>query len=130
MLWPGDETQGQTARTRRSRLLSKVRQHAGDIVQIQDEGWALRHDELTSDFELLRNTLTDTPLTEADVLVQACQKVVTPLQGAEDWATSYRATITDELSTILTSLKDRAVEAEEYDIAKAAKTALRQLGEG
>lgn len=130
LLWPGDEAQGQTARTRRSRLLSKVRQHLGEIVQIDEEGWVLQQDKLPSDMEVLLNTLTNTPLTEADLLIRACQEMGTPLAGTAPWAEAFRATLTEELTNALHSLKNRAVEAEAYDIAKAAKTALHHLGEG
>lgn len=130
LLWPGDEAQGQTARTRRSRLLSKVRQHLGEIVQIEEEGWVLQRNELPSDMEVLLEMLTTTPLTDADLLIQACHEVTTPLAGREHWAQAYRATLTEELTKALNSLKDRAVDEEAYDVAKAAKTALHHLGEG
>lgn len=129
LLWPGDETQGQTARTRRSRLLAKVREHLGDLVEMEDGDWTLQQDVLRSDYDLLLTAINDTPITKTDTLLRACQKVTRPLEVAETWAEPYRATVTTELSKALSGLKDRAVEAEEFDIAKAVKSALRQLGE-
>lgn len=127
-LWPGDEATGHNARTRRSRLRAKVHQHIGEIIQMQDDGWFIEKGALTSDLESVVSTLCNEPINNSGELIQACRQVATPLEGQGSWVEPYRTNMIEELVKALTSLKDRAVEAEEYDTAKEAKSALVQLG--
>ena len=128
-LWPGDETEGHTARTRRSRLLSKLRAHIGDIISIGDEGWTIEPGHLRTDYDQVLTVLTEEPIENTDTITAACERVARPLDGADEWSDYYRTRITDKLTDALTALKTRAIEAEAFDIAKAAKDAITTLGE-
>lgn len=128
-LWPGDETEGHTARTRRSRLLSKLRSYIGDIITIGDEGWTIEPGHLSTDYDQVLDVLTNEPIDRHETITEACQRITRPLDGAEIWADYYRSRMTDRLTAALTDLKTRAIEAEAFDVAKAAKAASTTLGE-
>lgn len=128
-LWPGEETEGHTARTRRSRLLSKLRFHIGDIITIGDEGWTIEPDHLSTDYDQVLDVLTNEPIDRTETITEACQRIARPLDGAEVWADYYRDGMTDRLTAALTDLKTRAIEAEAFDVAKVSKAASTTLGE-
>lgn len=128
-LWPGDETEGHTARTRRSRMLSKLRSHIGDIITITDEGWTIEPGHISTDYDQVLDVLSNEPIDRTETIIEACQRIARPLDGAEDWADYYRAQVTATLTEALTELKTRAIEAEAFDVAKAAKAASTTLGE-
>lgn len=128
-LWPGDETEGHTARTRRSRLLSKLRAHIGDIITITDEGWTIEPGHISTDYDQVLDVLSNEPIDHTETIIEACQRIARPLDGAEGWADYYRAQVAATLTDALTELKTRAIEAEAFDVAKAAKAASTTLGE-
>ena len=129
-LWPGDDAEGHTARTRRSRLLSKLRSHIGNIITTADEGWTIEPGYISTDYDQVLDVLTNEPIDRTEAITEACQSIARPLDGAEEWADYYRAQVTTTLTEALAELKTRAIEAEAFDVAKAAKTASTTLGEG
>lgn len=128
-LWPGDEPEGHTARTRRSRMLSKLREHAGTSIAIADDGWSIVRENVQIDHEQVIDSLTNASLDQEETITEACSQVLPPLVGVGQWADEYRDKMTESLQGALAELKDRAIEAEAFDVAKAAKTAQTKLGE-
>lgn len=129
-LWPGEETGGHTARTRRSRLLKKLRSLAGDIISTDDQGWHLDRAEVTSDIDEVLDILANGSLEQDEALIAACEQIAYPLQGAEKWAEPCREQLIEKLRGALNELKDRAIDDDAFDIAKAAKAAGKKLEEG
>ncbi|MGP9587205.1 hypothetical protein ACT3TB_16270 [Micrococcaceae sp. AOP34-BR2-30] len=128
-LWPGDDTEGHTARTRRSRLLSKIRSHAGDIITIKDEGWSIESTRISTDYRKVIDVLTNESIDHAETIIETCRRIARPLEGGEGWADQYREQVTTRITEALMGLKARAIEAEAFDIAKAAKAASITLKE-
>lgn len=124
-LWPGDDSAGHTARTRRSRLLSALRDKAGDIVSTEDEGWTLNK-EIPSDFAAVLEALGDDSSGNDDSVIAACDRIEVPLAGDSKWP-HERDTMAEQLRSALQTAKDRAIKSEAYDVAKAVKRAEEKL---
>jgi hypothetical protein len=125
-LWPGDDTEGHTARTRRSRLLTKIRTIVPG-VENQDEGWTT--EPLHTDTDHLTHQLTDTPLKDDTTLITACERIQPALTDAGPWADNHRHTINQQLCTALDALQDRALEGDALAVMKAARAAVKRMGE-
>jgi hypothetical protein len=124
-LWPGDDAAGHTARTRRSRLLSALRDKAGASVTTDDDGWVL-DTPIASDFHSTLQALRADPSANEEEIVATCDNIDTPLAGNTHWP-QERDTMADQLRNALHDLKGRAVESEAYDVAKAVKRAEDKL---
>lgn len=124
-LWPGDDAAGHTARTRRSRLLSALRDKAGAYVTADEDGWVLTTPS-TSDFHTTLQTLGTDPNTNEEEIIGACDRIALPLSENTQW-TQERDTMIELLRNALHVLKERAVESEAYDVAKAVKRAEDKL---
>lgn len=128
-IWPGDETEGHTARTRRSRLLKKLREHVGEAISITDEGWQLKSGHAATDFDRTLDVITNEPLDRTEIIAEACQRIDTPLTETGEWSQTHRAKITAELLVALEEMKERATEAQAHDIVRTARAATVKLGE-
>lgn len=128
-LWPEDETEGHTARTRRSRLLAKIRECVGEVVKTDAEGWALEPGHIATDYDEVLQVLSNEPIHQRATIIEACAKVSSPLDITNPWATEFRERMHGDLHRILSDLKDRAIDADAFDVAKAAKAADTKLGE-
>lgn len=124
-LWPGDDSAGHTARTRRSRLLTALRDKAGDIVNTEDEGWTLT-EEIPSDFTAVLEALGSDSSGNDDAIIAACDRIEIPLAGESKWP-HERDTMTEQLRNALQTAKDQAIKSEAYDVAKAVKRAEEKL---
>lgn len=124
-LWPGDEAVGHTARTRRSRLLSTLRDHFGDHITVGESGWSFTGD-VDSDLAEVLDALTKNPETAEAEIITACEHIEIPLAGNAQWP-QERDTMTGQLLAALEELKARAVDAEAFDVAKAVKSARTKL---
>lgn len=123
-LWPGDDAAGHTARTRRSRLLSALRDKAGAVVDTDDNGWALK-EPASSDLADVIQTLTTEGAEEEDVIA-VCDRIEPPLGRETKWP-DERDTMTESLRQALQTAKEHAIETEAYDVAKAVKLAEKKL---
>lgn len=128
-IWPGDETEGHTARTRRSRLLKKLREHVGEAIVITDEGWQLKPGHAVTDFDRTLDVITNEPLDRTEIIAEACQRIDAPLTETGEWANPHRDKLTAELLEALEEMKERATEAEAHDVVKTARAAGAKLGE-
>lgn len=128
-LWPNDEPTGHNARTRRTRLLEKLREHVGDIITIGDQGWSITSGHITTDYDEVLDTLDNDPADHEQSIIEACTRIARPLADSGQWADYYRELMTQTLTDKLNDMKTRAIDAEAFDIAKAAKTARTTLGE-
>lgn len=124
-LWPGDETVGHTARTRRSRLLSTLRDHVGDNITAGESGWSFTG-TIDSDLTEVLDALGKDPETAEAEIITACGHIEIPLAGDEQWPRE-RDTMTGQLLAALEELKARAIDAEAFDVAKAVKSARTKL---
>jgi hypothetical protein len=124
-LWPGDDAAGHTARTRRSRLLSALREKAGASVTTDEDGWVLTT-PIASDFHSTLQTLGTDPSVNEEQIIATCDSIDTPLADNTQW-TQERDTMREQLRKALHELKGRAVESEAYDVAKAVKRAEDKL---
>lgn len=124
-LWPGDDPAGHTARTRRSRLLSALREKAGADVTTDEDGWVLTV-PVASDLHSTLQTLGTDPSVNEEEIIAACDRIDIPLAENTQW-TQERDTMSEQLRNTLNDLKVRAVEAEAYDVAKAVKRAQDKL---
>lgn len=124
-LWPGDDAAGHTARTRRSRLLSALREKAGAHVTTDEDGWVLTTPS-ASDFQSTLQTLGTDPSVNEEEIIAACDHIDMPLAESTQWA-QERDTMSEQLRNALQDLKGRAVESEAYDVAKAVKRAEDKL---
>lgn len=124
-LWPGDDSAGHTARTRRSRLLNALREKAGDLVATGEEGWTL-NSPISSDFGTVLEALGRDPQGNEEEIIAACNRIDAPLAGSTQWAQD-RDTMTEQLRNALQSAKEQAIGSEAYDVAKAVKRAEEKL---
>lgn len=129
-LWPADESEGHTARTRRSRLLAKIRECVGDAISADAVGWSLDREQVSTDYDQVVSTLTNESLNQQkEAVMDAINLIDIPLHDADQWAAEYRDQMCERLRQILADLKDRALDEDAFDIAKAAKMATTKLGE-
>lgn len=124
-LWPGDDSAGHTARTRRSRLLNALREKAGDLVATGEEGWTL-NSPVSSDFRTVLEALGRDPQGNEEEIIAACDRIDAPLAGSTQWAQD-RDTMAEQLRNALQSAKEQAIGSEAYDVAKAVKRAEEKL---
>ena len=125
-LWPGDDSAGHTARTRRSRLLNALREKAGDLVATGEEGWTL-NSPVFSDFRTVLEALGRDPQGNEEEIIAACDRIDVPLAGSTQWAQD-RDTMAEQLRNALQSAKEQAIGSEAYDVAKAVKRAEEKAG--
>lgn len=128
LLWPGDDPQGHTARTRRSRLKAKIEEHFGPIISTSDDGWSVETDRVATDFDTVLKQLKDADPEDTEAINNVCQNISIPLETAESWSQEYRDVLKAELIEALTALKNKAVEAENYDAAKTVKSTTTRIG--
>lgn len=128
-LWPDEDNAGHTARTRRSRLLAKIREGAGEAVTIDADNWQLDRNLISTDYDQVISVLTKAPIEQQEPIIKACAQIETPMEGAGAWAAEYRSQMQINLHRILADLKDRAIDADAFATAKAAKAAASKLGD-
>lgn len=129
MLWPGDETEGHTTRTRRSRLLAKIRECAGSALEADAKNWTLDRTQVVTDYDHIANVFEIEPLVAGNrVVLNALKLIEVPLSDADEWAGAYQSQIRAKLHALLSDLKDKALDADAFDIAKAANAATTRLG--
>lgn len=127
-IWPGDDTSGNTARTRRSRAARKIKQTLGEQALENAEAWTLPT-PLTTDLEQVLKVL-DQPLSansDPRRILQALELIKTPLNGCEPWAEPHRQRAREQLEPRLKDLTDVALETDHFEIAKAARAAAKNL---
>jgi hypothetical protein len=125
-LWPGDDAEGHTARTRRSRLLTKVRSVAPG-VESAEAGWI--SDPIATDVDALEQAFKAAPLCGSTELITACERVQPALADAGPWADSHRQEITQRVRAALEELVDRALDGGGLAVMKAARAAAKRMGE-
>ena len=121
-LWPEAENEGNTARTRRSRTAKKIKDALPDSFR-NDTGWEI--DPLDTDLDRTITALTQAGNQQATLT--ACQSIQTPLQGCAEWADEHRDRIIQQLRQVLDDLTGRALENDQFEIAKAARQASKKL---
>lgn len=121
-LWPDSESEGNTARTRRSRTAKKIKDALPDSFSNSAE-WVI--DPLTTDFDQIVMALGQDGNPQ-DVL-DACRAVEVPLQDCAEWAVLHRKHMVEQLQQLLDDTIGRALENDQFDIAKAARQASKKL---
>ncbi|MGJ9374398.1 hypothetical protein [Nesterenkonia sp. CF4.4] len=99
-IWPGKETEGNTARQRRSRLKAAITEHVE--VEADADSWTVP--ELSTDHQQILQALASPARYEPSALIEALEAIQPPLTGCAAWATDYRQTMTTELVERLESL--------------------------
>lgn len=125
-LWPGDDTEGHTARTRRSRLLTKIRSVVPEVENTED-GWVSA--PITTDVDDIEQVFKTAPLCGSKELITACERVQPALADSGSWAESHRQEITQRLRAALDELIDRALDGGGLAVMKAARAAAKRMGE-
>lgn len=121
-LWPDAENEGNTARIRRSRTAKKIKETLPGSFR-NDTQWEI--DPLTTDLDHLITALNqDGNPQEA---IRACQAIQTPLQECAEWAVEHRKRITEQLRQVLDDTTGRALENDQFEVAKAARQASKNL---
>ena len=128
LLWPGDEPQGHTARTRRSRLKAKVDETFGQIVIATNDGWTVEADALQTDYDSVLDQLSEIDPSDDQAIYEVCNTIARPIEVNETWANEYRSKIIHGLIEAMTDLKNKAVDTENYDAAKALKRTVDWIG--
>lgn len=129
LLWPGDETEGHNTRTRRSRLLAKIRECAGTAIEADAKGWSLDRTQVVTDYDRIAQVIEAEPLVAGNrSILDALKLIEVPLSDADAWARTYQLQIRKKLHALLSDLKDKALEEDAFDIAKAANSATTRLG--
>lgn len=121
-LWPDSESEGNTARTRRSRTAKKIKEVLPESFSNGAE-WAI--DSVSTDFDQIMLALAqDGNPQEA---LDACMAVDSPLQDCAEWAVLHRKQMIEQLSQVLDETIGRALENDQFDVAKAARQASKKL---
>ena len=121
-LWPEAESEGNTARTRRSRTAKKIKE-ALPFNFRNDAEWEIDH--LDTDLDRILAALTREGNQQGKLI--ACKVIRTPLQGCAEWADEHRERIVQQLRQALDDLTGRALENDQFEIAKAAREASKKL---
>lgn len=99
-IWPGKDTEGNTARQRRRRLKADMTEH----VQVEADADTWSVPELSTDYQQILQAL-DAPTSYApSALAEALGTLQAPLAGCAAWATEHRQTMTAELVSRLEAL--------------------------
>lgn len=125
-LWPSDDSEGHTARTRRSRLLTKIRGMV-PTAEATDDGWTIG--TVSTDVNEIDHLFATTPLEDEAKLIAACEVVNPALVDAGPWAEVQRTEIAQRLIAALDGLIDRALNDDAYGVVKAARAAMKRAGE-
>lgn len=121
-LWPDAENEGNTARIRRSRTAKKIKETLPDSFR-NDTQWEIA--PLTTDLDHVITALNqDGNPQEA---ISACQAIQTPLQDCAEWAVEHRQRIIEQLRQVLDDATGRALENDQFEVAKAARQASKKL---
>ncbi|MGP5022724.1 hypothetical protein ACTXIU_14180 [Glutamicibacter arilaitensis] len=130
LLWPGDDSSGNSARVRRTRLLAKVREVAGDkAIDSSGEHWILNDEVISSDLELLASYL-EGDINSGEVrILPLLEDVGSPLVGAANWAAPYRSQIIAKATEILSEAVTKSLDQDAFAVAKAAQLARKKLEE-
>ncbi|WP_104056275.1 MULTISPECIES: hypothetical protein [unclassified Arthrobacter] len=121
-LWPEAENEGNTARIRRSRTAKKIKEALPASFR-NDTAWEIDH--LDTDLNRIINALTQEGNPQATLV--ACHSIQTPLQGCAEWADEHRDRIVQQLRQVLDDTTGRALENDQFEIAKAARQASKKL---
>lgn len=122
-LWPEADNEGHAARTRRARTTKAIRDALPGTFRVEASQWSI--DPLTTDLDQLTASLTS-PGNPEDT-VRACEAIQAPLQGCAAWADEPRARIVQQLRTVLDSAMEQAIDNDQFEIAKAARQAIKKL---
>ncbi len=122
-LWPESENEGHTARNRRSRTTKAIKEALPGTFRVEEARWII--DPLTIDLDQLTAALT-TPGNPEDTL-RACETIEAPLQGCAAWADEPRAQIVSQLREVLEGVMEQAIDNDQFEIAKAARQAIKKL---
>ncbi len=121
-LWPEAEHEGNTARIRRTRTAKKIKD-ALPVSFRNDTQWEI--DPLATDLDQIITVLSRDG--DPQETLRACQAIDVPLQGCAEWADEYRNHIVSQLRQVLDDTTDRALEKDQFEIAKAARQASKKL---
>lgn len=122
-LWPGDSTEGNTARTRRSRLVKKINLSDTETVVV-DDSWTVTG--LATDLEEVLSMLADPKISDT-ALVGVAESIDNPLDGCEAWAEGQRENMRTDLMRALESVDFATVSrSEEATVAVDAARARLQ----
>ena len=121
-LWPEAENEGNTARTRRSRTAKKIKEALPSNFR-NDTSWEIDH--LETDLDRIINALIQEG--NPETTLEACHSIQTPLQGCAEWADEHRDRIVQQLRQVLDETTGRALENDQFEIAKAARQASNKL---
>lgn len=126
-LWPGDESEGQNARTRRMRLKNKIREVAGEVIDSSDDMWRLDAEQIVTDLSIAQKML-QADNARAD-LIEMLETFEEPLKNASEWAKSHRQTLINEVRKILQTLLSEALDNDDFAVAKHAQSILKKTEE-
>lgn len=96
-LWPGDESEGNTARVRRSRLVKKINMGHNEHVSI-DGSWKVK--KMATDVQAVMEILADHDADDGAV-IGACDLIANPLDGCNAWSADKREQMRADLTTVL-----------------------------
>lgn len=121
-IWPGKDTEGNTARQRRRRLKADITEHIE--VHTDSDAWSVS--ELSTDYQQILQALETPGSYEPSALAEALEAIQAPLEGCAEWATEHRQTMTAELVTRLEALPadlDAAVQHAAHGALERVNTA-------
>lgn len=121
-LWPEAEAEGHAARTRRTRTAKKIQDTLPGTFH-NDAEWTIT--PVTTDLDGIITALSHSG--DPQQVINACQAIQVPLQGCAEWVDEHRTRITDQLRQALDETTDRALESDQFEIAKAARQASKKL---
>lgn len=98
-LWPTDDAEGNTARTRRSRLVKKINLSDNEIITVSD-AWRIKR--LRTDYEEV-TAMLNTPAISDDALIDIAGYITDPLKGCHAWADEHREQMRSDLNDALES---------------------------
>lgn len=124
-LWPEAEATGASARQRRARTAKKIKEILGEDFD-NDTAWTITRQQ-TDAGQILSDLDTATPETNPEQIKNAIARIQPPLQGCGTWADPHRKPLAEQLSQALERVRDQALEADHFEIAKAALAAMKNL---
>lgn len=122
-LWPGDSVEGNTARTRRSRLVKKINVSNTETITVSDK-WTVK--KITTDLEEVLSMLADPAISDT-ALIDVAEHIDNPLDGCQSWAEEQRENMRADLAHALEAVATGdATRSEEAVAAVAAARARLQ----
>src|SRR5699024_12039425 len=90
--------------------------------------WTVEADAMQTDYDSLLDHLSEIDPSDDQAIYEVCNTIARPIEVNETWANEYRPKIIHGLIEAMTDLKNKAVDTENYDAAKALKRTVDWIG--